>query len=46
MYMPKLYQEDDLATLHGLMRDYSFATLVTQHDWSTLCDALAARPGG
>ena len=32
MYMPKLYQEDDLATLHGLMRDYSFATLVTQHD--------------
>ena len=31
MYMPKLYQEDDLATLHGLMRDYSFATLVTQH---------------
>ena len=32
MYMPKLYQEDDRATLHGLMRDYSFATLVTQHD--------------
>jgi len=32
MYMPTLYQEDDLATLHGLMRDYSFATLVTQHD--------------
>src|SRR6266851_9955987 len=32
MYMPKLHQEDNLATLHGLMRDYSFATLVTQHD--------------
>jgi transcriptional regulator len=32
MYMPKLFEEEDLATLHGLMRDYSFATLVTQHD--------------
>jgi transcriptional regulator len=32
MYMPKLYREDDLATLHALMRDYSFATLVTQHE--------------
>jgi transcriptional regulator len=32
MYLPKLYQEEDLATLHALMRDYNFATLVTQHD--------------
>src|SRR6266436_1251670 len=40
MYMPKLYQEDDLATLHGLMRDYSFATLVTQHDGATLATHL------
>src|SRR5262249_62195509 len=32
MYMPKLFAEEDLATLHGLMRDYSFATLVTHHD--------------
>src|SRR2546430_16587897 len=32
MYMPKPFEEEDLATLHGLMRDYNFATLVTQHD--------------
>ena len=32
MYMPELFREDDLATVHALMRDYSFATLVTQHE--------------
>src|SRR5215510_3472385 len=32
MYIPTLYREEDLAALHTLMRDYSFATLVTQHD--------------
>lgn len=32
MYMPPLYREEDLATLHALMQQYSFATLVTQHD--------------
>ena len=32
MYRPELYREDDLSTLHALMRDYSFATLVTQHE--------------
>lgn len=32
MYMPELFREEDLPTLHTLMRDYSFATLVTQHD--------------
>src|SRR6266571_1097663 len=32
MYMPTLHREEDLATLHTLMRNYSFATLVTQHD--------------
>ena len=32
MYMPELYREGDLPTLHALMRDYSFATLVTQHE--------------
>jgi transcriptional regulator len=32
MYMPELFREDDLSTLHALMRDYSFATLVTQHE--------------
>ena len=32
MYMPELFREEDLPTLHTLMRDYSFATLVTQHN--------------
>jgi transcriptional regulator len=32
MYMPTLYHEEDLATLHGLMRAYNFATIVTQHE--------------
>jgi transcriptional regulator len=32
MYMPEWFREDDLPTLHALMRDYSFATLVTQHE--------------
>ena len=33
MYIPKHFSEDDLATLHALMHDYSFATLIsTQHD--------------
>jgi transcriptional regulator len=30
MYIPPAFREDDLATLHALMRDYSFAVLVTQ----------------
>lgn len=32
MYMPPLYHETDLSTLHGLMREYSFATVITQHE--------------
>jgi transcriptional regulator len=32
MYMPEWFWEDNLPTLHALMRDYSFATLVTQHE--------------
>ncbi|HEX2276546.1 MAG TPA: FMN-binding negative transcriptional regulator [Candidatus Tectomicrobia bacterium] len=32
MYMPEWFREDDLPTLHALMRDHSFATLVTQHE--------------
>jgi transcriptional regulator len=32
MYMPERFREDDLPTLHALMCDYSFATLVTQHE--------------
>src|SRR5215470_5910371 len=31
MYIPKAFREDDIDTLHAFMREYSFATLVTQH---------------
>jgi transcriptional regulator len=32
MYLPERFREDDLPTLQALMRDYSFATLVSQHE--------------
>ena len=32
MYIPKAFREDDIAVLHTFMREYSFATLVTQQD--------------
>jgi transcriptional regulator len=32
MYIPKSFAETDCAVLHQFMRDYNFATLVTQHD--------------
>lgn len=32
MYIPKHFEETDLATLHALIRAHPFATLVTQHD--------------
>lgn len=32
MYNPKHFQTEDIAQMHGLMRQYSFATLVTEHD--------------
>ncbi len=32
MYIPKSFRQDDIDTLHKLMRTYSFATLVTQHE--------------
>jgi transcriptional regulator len=32
MYLPEQFREDDLPTLQALMRDYSFATLVTVHE--------------
>jgi len=32
MYIPKAFREDDLNTLHKFMREYSFATLITQHE--------------
>jgi transcriptional regulator len=40
MYMPERFREDDLQTLHALMRDYSFATLVTQHEGVPLASHL------
>ena len=32
MYIPKAFREDDINALHKLMREYSFATLITQHE--------------
>ncbi len=32
MYIPKAFREDDVATLHALMRRYSFATLVSDRE--------------
>jgi transcriptional regulator len=32
MYIPNSFREEDPARLHALMRQYNFATLVTQHD--------------
>jgi len=32
MYIPKAFREDDINTLHKLMREYGFATLITQHE--------------
>jgi transcriptional regulator len=32
MYIPKAFREDDLNILHKLMREYSFATLITLHE--------------
>ena len=36
MYIPKAFREDDTATLHKLMREYSFATFITQQDLSLI----------
>jgi len=32
MYIPKAFREDDSRMLHAFMREYSFATLVTQQN--------------
>jgi transcriptional regulator len=32
MYLPKQFRTDHVGEMHGLMRQYNFATLVTQHD--------------
>ncbi len=31
MYVPELYAQQDIPALHDFMRQYSFATLITQH---------------
>lgn len=40
MYMPPGFRQDDLETLHKLMQDYSFATMVTQHQGTPLATHL------
>jgi transcriptional regulator len=40
MYIPKLFREDELGTLHALMREYSFATLITQHNGAPFASHL------
>jgi transcriptional regulator len=32
MYIPKAFREDDISIIHKLMQEYSFATLITQHE--------------
>jgi transcriptional regulator len=32
MYIPKAFRQDEISVLHNLMREYSFATLVTLHE--------------
>ena len=40
MYIPKAFREDDIDTLPAFMREYSFATLVTQQDGKLLASHL------
>jgi len=40
MYLPKSFQIEDLAELHGFMRAYNFASLVTQHQGSPFASHL------
>lgn len=40
MYIPTAFREDDIVTLHKLMREYSFATLITQQDGVPLASHL------
>lgn len=40
MYIPAVYHEKDLVRLHALMRDYSFATLITVLDGSPFATHL------
>ena len=40
MYIPKAFRQDDIDALHAFMREYSFATLVTQHNGELLASHL------
>ena len=40
MYIPKAFREDDIDILHAFMREYSFATLVTQQNGELLASHL------
>jgi transcriptional regulator len=40
MYIPEAYRETDVAKLHALMQEHSFATLVSQHDGGTMATHL------
>src|SRR2546425_80492 len=40
MYIPKAFREDDIDALHAFMREYSFATLVTQQNGELLASHL------
>jgi transcriptional regulator len=40
MYIPQLFREAELDTLHALMREYSFATIITQHNGAPFASHL------
>jgi len=40
MYIPAIYREEDLAKLHALIREHSFATLITMHPQSPFATHL------
>lgn len=40
MYIPKSFAETDLPVLHQFMRDYNFATLITQQDGDLIASHL------
>ena len=40
MYLPKSFQIEDLAELHGFMRAYNFASLITQHQGAPFASHL------
>lgn len=40
MYLPELYAEKDVPTLHEFMRRHSFATLITQHEGAPFASHL------